>query len=86
MRVNGRRLVAAGGRIDGREFAVSDPGTSRKWRRDLALDVILRATEANGHLPQLRGRLMVRDIDRACALSGGCWAEVSALARSVGLG
>lgn len=77
--------MAAGGRINGREAACFDP-THRPFRRDLAMDVILRAVERNGCSEKWRGRLMVRDIDRACALSGGSWAQVNRLARSVGLG
>jgi hypothetical protein len=79
-----KRLVAAGGRIHRQERACYDP-THRPWRRDLALDVILTAVTANCGWPGSRGRLMVRDLDRACALSGGSWPEVNALARSIGL-
>lgn len=56
-----------------------DP-THKPWRRDLALDVILRAAEAN-----LGGRVMVRDLDRAAAMSGGSWMQVNALRQSIGL-
>jgi len=80
-----RRLIAAGGRINGREIACFDP-SYRPFRRDLAMEVLLEAVQRNICWPKLRGRLMIRDIDRACALAGGSWMQVNALARSIGLG
>lgn len=79
------RLVAAGSRVNGQKVVCFDP-TYRPFRRDLALDVLLEAVRANARWPRLRGRLMIRDIDRACALSGGGYLQINALAKSIGLG
>lgn len=68
-----KRIVAAGGRINGREFSIYDPETNTWWRRDLALEILAKATKANF------GGLTVRDLDRAAAMSGGSWRLVSEL-------
>lgn len=80
-----RRLIAAGCRTGGRQAAWFDP-EHEPFRRDLALDVIFAAAKRSTGLPGPRGRLMVRDLDRASLLSGGSWRQVSALARRWGLG